>query len=241
MKIEKGCAQSCIGKIIDRLHSLSSIIYHLSFSVALSLTACSIDAYDKGEGEYSLMTAEMSDVTVGSDKYVTAVETDLGEQLKLTKPVTVKWMEKGDTTYRALVYYNLQSDGRAEAVSMKKVGVLTPHKLKEKVGEQQVIMKTDPLYVESVWVSKNEKYVNMRLRLLTGASEDEEAVQTIGIIRDEESNSHEKLVLYHDQGGQPEYYSTTAFVSIPLAEVIADTLTITVNTYDGSYSKTIVR
>ena len=124
---------------------------------------------------------------------------------------------------------------------MKKVGVLTPHKLKEKVGEQQVIMKTDPLYVESVWVSKNKKYVNMRLRLLTGASEDEEAVQTIGVVRDEENNGHETLLLYHDQGGQPEYYSTTAFVSIPLAEVNADTLTITVNTYDGSYSKTIVR
>ena len=187
------------------------------------------------------MTAEMADVTVGSDKYVTAVETDLGEQLKLAKPVTVKWMEKGDTTYRALVYYNLQSDGRAETVSMKKVGVLIPHKLKEKVGEQQVVMKTDPLYVESVWVSKNKKYVNMRLRLLTGASEDEEAVQTIGIVRDEESNGHETLLLYHDQGGQPEYYSTTAFVSIPLAEVHADTLSIKVNTYDGPYNKTIVR
>ena len=213
----------------------------VSMFVILFITACSIDAYDKGEGEYSLMTAEMADVTVGSDKYVTAVETDLSEQLKLAKPVTVKWMEKGDTTYRALVYYNLQSDGRAEAVSMKKVGVLIPHKLKEKVGEQQVIMKTDPLYVESVWVSKNKKYVNMRLRLLTGASEDEEAVQTIGVVRDEERNGHETLLLYHDQGGQPEYYSTTAFVSIPLAEVHADTLTIKVNTYDGPYNKTIVR
>ena len=213
----------------------------VSMFVILFITACSIDAYDKGEGEYSLMTAEMADVTVGSDKYVTAVETDLSEQLKLAKPVTVKWMEKGDTTYRALVYYNLQSDGRAEAVSMKKVGVLIPHKLKEKVGEQQVIMKTDPLYVESVWVSKNKKYVNMRLRLLTGASEDEEAVQTIGVVRDEERNGHETLLLYHDQGGQPEYYSTTAFVSIPLAEVHADTLIITVNTYDGPYNKTIVR
>lgn len=206
------------------------------------ITACSIDAYDKGEGEYSLMTAEMADIKVGSDKYVTILETDQNEQLKLAKPVKTKWIDKADTTYRALVYYKLLSDGSVEAVSLKKAGVLTPHQLKEEEGQQEE-MKTDPIYVESVWVSKNKKYVNMRLRLLTGSSEDEKAVQTIGAIHDIENstNDHEHLVFYHDQGGQPEYYSTTAFVSIPLTEIHADTLTITVNTYSGRYSKTITK
>ena len=179
-----------------------------SIVVTLCSTACSVDAYDKGEGVYSLLTAEMADVTV-------------------------KWIEKGDTTYRTLLYYKKLSNGQADAVSMRKVGVMKP-------GKQENV-KTDPIYVESIWVGKNRKYVNMRLRLLTGASEDEKAVQTLGIVRDikASSSNHEHLVLYHDQGGQPEYYSTTTFVSIPLSEIGADTLTITVNTYDGLYSKTL--
>ena len=204
-----------------------------SIVVTLCSTACSVDAYDKGEGEYSLLTAEMADVTVGSDKFVKNIETDEGEQLKLANPFTVKWIEKGDTTYRTLLYYKKLSNGQTDAVSMRKAGVMKPGK-KENA-------KTDPLYVESIWVGKNRKYVNMRLRLLTGVSEDEKAVQTLGIVRDTEASSdnHEHLVLYHDQGGQPEYYSSTTFVSIPLSEISADTLTITVNTYDGLYSKTL--
>ena len=174
------------------------------------------------------------------DKYTIAIETDEGERLTLAKPVTVKWMEKADTTYRTLLYYNILPDGKAEAVSMKKVGVITPHQLTAKDGKQE-IMKADPVYMESFWVSKNRKYVNMRLRLLTGASEDEKAVQTLGIIRNTEksNNGHEQLILYHDQGGQPEYYSTTTFVSIPLADVQADTLTVTANTYNGTFSRTV--
>ena len=205
----------------------------VSIVVTLCSTACSVDAYDKGEGEYSLLTAEMADVTVGGDKYVKNVETDEGEQLTLAKPVTAKWIEKSDTTYRTLLYYKKLSNGQTEAVSMRKVGVMKPGK--------QENAKTDPLYIESIWVGKNRKYVNMRLRLLTGASEDEKAVQTLGIVRDTKASSdnHEHLVLYHDQGGQPEYYSTTTFVSIPLSQISADTLTITVNTYDGLYSKTL--
>ena len=207
-----------------------------AFTLLLA-TACTIDAYDKGEGEYSLLTAEMADVAVGSDKLTTAVDTDQGERLQVTKPATMKWMEKGDTTYRALVYYKVLSDGKAEIVSMSKVGVARPRQLATKDGKQEE-MKTDPVYVESMWMSKNKKYVNMRLRLLTGSTDDEKAVQTLSIISETADSSVEKLVLYHDQGGQPEYYSTTVFVSIPLDKVKANELTITVNTYDGRITRT---
>jgi len=176
-----------------------------AFTLLLA-TACTIDAYDKGEGEYSLLTAEMADVAVGSDKLTTAVDTD-------------------------------QGDGKAEIVSMSKVGVARPRQLATKDGKQEE-MKTDPVYVESMWMSKNKKYVNMRLRLLTGSTDDEKAVQTLGIISETADSSVEKLVLYHDQGGQPEYYSTTVFVSIPLDKVKANELTITVNTYDGRITRT---
>lgn len=214
-----------------------------TLALGLLMTACTIDAYDKGEGEYSLLTAEMADFIVGHDKYVTDVLTDNNEHLSLDKPYAANWMEKADTTYRALFWFNRRNDGKAETVSMTRVGVLTPHQLRLEDGESVAVMKTDPLYVESLWTGKNRKYVNMRLRLLTGASEDDKAIQTLGIIRDtiNSSETHEHLVLYHDQGRQPEYYSTTAYVSIPLAAVPADTLTITVNTYDGTFTRTIVK
>ena len=216
----------------------------LFFLFSCCMAACSIDAYDKGEGEYSLLTAEMADVVVDSRKQVTTAMTDQGEQLTLSKPVTMKWMEKGDTTYRALFYYKVQTDGKVEAVSMNRVGVLIPQTLVANNSSQQAdTMKTDPLYVESIWMGKNKKYVNMRLRVLTGATDDEKAVQTIGIMRDSvtSTSGHEQLVLYHNQGGRPEYYSTTAYVSIPLDIVKADTLTVTVNTYNGLFTRTFFK
>lgn len=215
----------------------------VAMSAACAVMACSVDAYDKGEGEYSMMTAEMVDATVGSDGKVAVALSDEGEHLTLTPPMTVKWMEKHDTTYRALFYYNLKADGKVEGLSMHRVGVLVPHALRPEDGKEQPAMKTDPVYVESIWVGRNNKYVNMRLRLLTGATDDEKAVQTIGMIRDTlaSTNGHERITLYHDQGGRPEYYSSTAYASIPLDKVEADTLTITVNTYGGLFEKTIVK
>ena len=45
------------------------------------LAACTIDAYEKGEGEYSLLTAELVEAYVDNDKHVSHVVTDQGERL----------------------------------------------------------------------------------------------------------------------------------------------------------------
>ncbi|MBQ8938047.1 MAG: NigD-like N-terminal domain-containing protein [Prevotella sp.] len=200
----------------------------------LSLASCTIDAYDKGEGELSLMTAELVEAHVGSDKYVESVETDQGERLTMQPGLTAQWIEKADTTYRALLYYNKVETGKAEAVSFGRVGVLLPRD-SVKGG-----MKTDPLYVESSWIGKNRKYLNLRMRLLTGSTTDEHAQHSIGLIVDTLAStpSHACMTLYHDQGGRPEYYSATTYASIPLAEVDADTLTLSVVTYDGLFTRT---
>ena len=207
-------------------------------SLGLLVSSCEMDAYEKGEGELSLMTAEMADASVGSDKMVTTVTTDDGERLTLTQAATARWMEKGDTTYRTLFYYNQMSDGRAEAVSFNKVAVLVPFTLAK--DDKKDTLLTHPIYMESVWMSQNRKYINMRLRLLTGATNDEKALHTLGIMRDTVNSTatHQRLVVYHDQGGQPEYYSSTVYASVPLNKMTADTLTITANTYGGTFSRT---
>lgn len=201
-------------------------------TVLLSLSlvvACTIDAYEKGEGIYSLMTAELVEAYVSSDKYVGQVETDQGEQLTLQQPYTAKWIQTADTTYRALLYYNKVRAGEVEPVSMSRVGVLQLHD-SIKGG-----MKTDPLYVESAWIAKNRRYLNLRLRLLTGSTDDETAQHSIGLLRDTIAStpSHLRLQLYHDQGGCPEYYSFVTYASIPLVDIKADTITLFINTYDG--------
>ena len=70
-----------------------------------------------------------------------------------------------------------------------------------------------------------------------------EAIRTDGgLFRDTTAyHGHEHFTLYHHQGSRPEYYSTTVFVSIPLAKVQTDTLTIVANTYDGPFSRTFIK
>ena len=211
---------------------------HLAFLTLLAflplLAACTIDAYEKGEGEYSLLTAELVEAYVDNDKHVSHVVTDQGERLILTSPLTAQWIETPDTMYRALLYYDQVEEGKAEPRSFGWVGVLTPRD-SIKGG-----MKSDPLYTESMWVAKNHKYLNLRLRLLTGSTDDEKARHSIGLMKDAASSTpgHARMVLYHDQGGMPEYYSMVTYASIPLDGIKADTLTIVVKTYNGEVNRT---
>ncbi len=211
---------------------------HLDFLTLLAflpfLAACTIDAYEKGEGEYSLLTAELVEAYVDNDKHVSHVVTDQGEHLMLTSPLTAQWIETPDTMYRALLYYDQVEEGKAEPRSFGWVGVLTPRD-SIKGG-----MKSDPLYTESMWVAKNHKYLNLRLRLLTGSTDDEKARHSIGLMKDAASSTpgHARMVLYHDQGGMPEYYSMVTYASIPLDSIKADTLTIVVKTYNGEVNRT---
>ncbi len=211
---------------------------HLAFLTLLAflplLAACTIDAYEKGEGEYSLLTAELVEAYVDNDKHVSHVVTDQGEHLMLTSPLTAQWIETPDTMYRALLYYDQVEEGKAEPRSFGWVGVLTPRD-SIKGG-----MKSDPLYTESMWVAKNHKYLNLRLRLLTGSTDDEKARHSIGLMKDAASSTpgHARMVLYHDQGGMPEYYSMVTYASIPLDSIKAYTLTIVVKTYNGEVNRT---
>ena len=205
-----------------------------SFLACAALVSCTVDAYEKGEGDNSLLTAELVDATVDADKQVTKVITDDALTLTLTQPYTAKWIARADTTYRALLYYNKVGSAQAEVVNMSSVGVLRPmvaDSLKEG-------MKTDPLYVESIWQARSGRYINIRLRLLTGQVDDDDAKQSIGIVDNGSTPSHMRLQLYHDQGGQPEYYSSIAVISLPTSAITADTVSISINTYDGTVTRT---
>ena len=81
------------------------------------LSSCSQDAYDKGEGKYSLLRGDFAEAVVNSNQQVTKIVTDDGDELSLTAPYTAKWVSKADTTYRCMLYYN-KVENQAEVVSM---------------------------------------------------------------------------------------------------------------------------
>ena len=78
----------------------------LVFIVVCLLCGCEQDAYEKGEGRYSLMRGDFAEAQVNGNKQVMSIITDDGEQLPLTEPYTAKWIAKADTVYRCMLYYN---------------------------------------------------------------------------------------------------------------------------------------
>ena len=65
------------------LYIISSLLFSLSSFV---ISSCTKDAYEKGEGEYSLVRGDFAEAVVNSSKQVTKIVTDDGDELFLTSP-----------------------------------------------------------------------------------------------------------------------------------------------------------
>lgn len=210
------------------------LLFYL-FTFLSFFVSCTQDAYEKGEGRYSQMVAEMVEAKTSSDSRVISFVTDDDKQFTVNSPFTSKLMPKADTVYRAIFYYNMVEQG-AEVIGTDKVGVIVPRHVEE--------LKTDPVKMESVWLAKSRRYLNLSVYLMLGAVDDEKAVQKLGCHRDTlmvnaDGTKTLRLQLHHDQAGVPEYYSTRTFLSIPLAGVDADSIWLSINTYDGLVVKKI--
>lgn len=206
--------------------------------ISIFLFACTKDAYEKGEGEYSSMQADFVEAHANADKKVDYVVTDENQQLVLQSLYSPSWIDKADTVYRAVLYY--KKDGEtAEPVSMSRVSVPTLIPRDSIKGD----VKMDPLTLESVWISKNKRYLNVGFYIKSGTTDDAEAIHKLAVVSDmlmkNDDNSHTLwLRLYHDQGGVPEYYSQHSYFSLSLKGLTADSIRFTVNTYKGEVVRT---
>ena len=205
-----------------------------------SFYSCEQDLYEKGDNEYSYMRADFVEAVVGSNKQVVYVVTDNDKKLLLTAPYTDSWIGRSDTVYRAILYYSCQDD-RAKVELMGRVSTL-PIKADSVSVSTWKDKLADPIGLETAWVSSNKKYLNLGLVLKTGAVDDESKVQKLSmhfsssyINSDSTCTTH--LLLSHSQGEVPEYYSQRVYISVPIQELQADTLRISVNTYDGVITK----
>ena len=209
------------------------VIITVNCQLSTIISSCSQDVYDKGEGKYSLLRGDFAEAVVNSNQQVTKIVTDDGDELSLTAPYTAKWVSKADTTYRCMLYYN-KVDNQAEVVSMGQVPCANIALL----SNFDKPLLTDPVKFESTWMSKTGKYLNLSLQLKTGVTDDSTAAQSLAIISDTlvkhaDGKQIRHLILYHDQGNVPEYYSTKVYLSIPTNRIDADSVRISINSYDG--------
>ena len=205
------------------------------------LASCEHDGYESGDGSLSYLTAELAVLHTASNRSATSADLDNGTTLSISNPFTTSWMTKADTIYRALLYYDVATDGskKVKARSVSAVPVLRPME-QSKVKD----MHTDPVGLECVWAAKSG-YINMSLLLKAGKTDGEDAVQTLGLVdcgttvgNDGKRIRH--LKLYHDQGGVPEYYTVQRYASIDTKDLgDIDAVSITVNTYSGEVTKTL--
>lgn len=211
------------------------LILFIALTISLSplLISCTKDAYEKGEGKYSLMRGDFAEAIVNSSKQVTSIITDDGDEFILTAPYTAKWVSKADTTYRCMLYYN-KVDSKAEILSMGQVPCVGVTPLSQ--FDRRLV--TDPVKFESTWMSKTGRYLNLSLLVKTGITDDSTAVQKLAIVSDTlithaDNKRIRHLILHHEQGNVPEYYSTQVYISIPTKLIDADSVRISINSYDG--------
>lgn len=206
----------------------------LLLPAALALAACEMDSYEKGTGGYSLLTAEFVEAHTGARGTVDYVMTDAGERLTLSPAPAPEWASAPDTVYRAVLYYDRAGGGevRPRALSEVPVAAVQPSASLDTVV-------TDPLELESAWLSASGRWLNLGLVLMTGEGGGSGARQTLGLVCDSVKASPggvrtAHLRLYHDQGGVPEYYSAKTYVSVACGQVGADSVVLGVETYGGT-------
>ena len=141
---------------------LSSSIFLCLLSSVFFLS-CETDNYEKGEGRYSLLLADFAYLTVNSEKVGVSFLTDEGENFLISNPQKASWIQTADTIYRAYLYYNKIENGKARVTSMGSLPTLKPRDAKEFKRQPQ-----DPLGLESSWLTRDGKYINLGLLLKNG-------------------------------------------------------------------------
>lgn len=204
------------------------------------VAACTSDRYDSGDGTNSYLTAETMLLRTSADGSVRSALLDDGKSVDFSNPFSAEWIEKPDTLYRALVYYDKTPSDASTTPIVRARSVAQVPVLGVMEAADVENMRTDATGFQSMWMSANGSYLNISLLLKSGKTDGSDAIQTIGIVSngvttDETGKRTLHLMLYHDQGGVPEYYTVQRYFSIDARSLgDADCVELTLNTYKGA-------
>ncbi len=207
---------------------------------------CTSEAYDTGDGSLSYMRADFVEAQTDVNAMVVSATLDDGTTLSLAPSAKADWITTKDTVYRALLYYNKVED-KSTVASIAISQVLVPNVVSGK--NITAVYPADPVSLETVWMSKNKRYLNLGVYIKIGSKNGSFGTQSLGFlhydtIEQEDGSRLYRLRLVHNQNGVPEYYSTQVYMSIPLYRLPfhiqeGDKVEIDVNTYAAGYvSKT---
>lgn len=203
----------------------------------LMLSACKNDSYESGDGQYSYLQADFVEANTSASKELVSARTDDGDMLLFSPHVFKEWASTPDSVYRSLLYYNKVNDDRTtEVYSIVQIPVVKIHKLK---GTDEI--STDPLFLRSVWISSNRKYLNLEFGIKTGVEDGNDNIQTLSVVyAPDVNNSNDSrnpyIKVVHKQNGVPEYYTSYGYISVPLNDfALGTTIHLSVNTYDKGW------
>lgn len=208
-------------------------------------TSCSNTSYEEGDSKLSYLRTDFADATTDSQGRLSAATTDDGVSLTFTRPMQTSWSNAADSLCRVLLNYNMYANGAdsnvVEPLAAKIVYTLQPAK-----PSVQTQAATDPVSLVSAWKSKNGNYVNLRLGLKTGKASGDDQRQSIGLALDSTVTSDGSttycLRFLHSQGDVPEYYTTDAYVSIPIKQMTTGSkVRLSLNTYNGWVTREFTR
>lgn len=210
-------------------HLLLSVLVAVGIML-LTLTSCTNESYDSGDGSLSYLCAEFVELSTSPDTIIRKATTDGGTELSLAQPIRLSWTIVPDSSYRALLYYD-KATSPVSIFSLQRVLVLSPSAPVPSASPEGSI---DPLFVESVWASENGKYFNLSLLLKTGNADGNTSQQWLSLMIDPQGAGFGDLLLLHKQNGVPEYYTSRVYVSIPVSSLPTDKpINIRIHTYNG--------
>lgn len=179
----------------------------LCFILTLTLLALIICSCSDNESWADNYITNMAEVDTDSKGLGITMRLDNGQSYTLTNAPR---LERPDTTYRCVCLYT--TDGTkatltdyAKAFSTKPI-----------TDTSDLEIKTDPCQTQGVWVSGG--YLNARL--LMQGKDQTHIVKFIdrGITTNPNGSRTLSILLYHDQNGDMEAFTRTAYISCPIKE-----------------------
>ena len=211
-------------------------------SAFLLMASCTVEPYESGDTSLSYLMAEMVDMHVVG-REIKSIVTDSDERLAVSSSYLLpENMEHRDTTYRMMLYYNKEGNNSVDLKSLKRVYVV-----KSSDKQSSLTFNDDPVKLISAWKAQNSSYINLSLGLMVGNADSDEAVHKVGLVTESvetmpDGSKTYFLTFHHDQGGIPEYYTQTVYISVPLKECAeGDRICIRLNTYSGWIEKSFVK